>query len=305
MTRVRAFRGLRYDPERVSLDRVLVPPYDVVAPDEREGFYARDPHNAIRLELTRDVADEADADYADVAATLAAWRREGVLVREAAPALYGLRQRFRAPDGSEKVREGFFAELRLEDYASRVVLPHERTMRGPKADRLKMLRATRANLSVIFLLYEDREHAVADALAGSFASGFLARGVDPAGVENTLVRVDAAAAVERVCGFLSERPVVIADGHHRYETALAYRDENPGDPAAGWTLAYFANAFAPGTLLLPIHRVIVKGTAPQPAAWAERLPGWSQPPWTARFCRLRPVPPPEPVCRSPGTKRQL
>ena len=115
MTRIRPFRGLRYDPERVRLDDVLVPPYDVVAPDEREAFYARDPHNAIRLELTRDVADEADTDYAEVAETLSAWQREGVLVREAAPALYGLRQRFTAPDGSEKLREGFFAELQLED----------------------------------------------------------------------------------------------------------------------------------------------------------------------------------------------
>jgi uncharacterized protein (DUF1015 family) len=287
VTRIRPFRGLRYDPERVRLDKVLVPPYDVVAPDEREVFYARDPHNAIRLELTRDVADEADTDYAEVAETLSAWQREGVLVREAAPALYGLRQRFSAPDGSQKLREGFFAELQLEDYAKRVVLPHERTMRGPKADRLKLLRATRANLSVIFLLYEDREGAVADALAGSFAGGALASGVDPAGVENTLSRVDAADAVRRVCGFLSERSVVIADGHHRYETALGYRDENPGDPAARWTLAYFANAFAPGTLLLPIHRVIVKGTAPQPAAWAERLPGWR--------CREVPLPEPDAV----------
>jgi len=113
------------------------------------------------------------------------------------------------------------------------------------------------------------------ALAGAMGGTPLAAGTDPAGVENTLVRVADATAVERVQAFLSERPVVIADGHHRYETALRYRSENPDDPSAAYTLAYFANAFAPGTLLLPIHRVILKGPPPAAGAWPELLPGWS------------------------------
>jgi uncharacterized protein (DUF1015 family) len=280
MTAIRPFRALRYDATRVDLTRVLVPPYDVIAPDERESYYARDPHNAIRLELTRDASEEAGTDYADVAAALDAWRREGVLVRDGAPGLYGLRQRFRAPDGRELEREGFFAELRLEDYGRRIVRPHERTLAGPKADRLKLLRATRANLSVVFLLYEDREQAVAAALAPAFAGEPLARATDPAGVDTTLVRVADAAAIARVQALLAGWPVVIADGHHRYETALAYRDERRGagggapDAAYEWTLAYFANAYAPGTLLLPIHRVVLKGAPPPVAVWRERLAGW-------------------------------
>jgi len=300
VTAIRPFRALRYDPGRVDLGRVLVPPYDVISPEERERFRTGDPHSAVRLELA---GEESESGYRKVAETLAAWRRSGVLVRDRRPALYGLRQRFAIPGagpgagvgagGQEAVREGFFAELHLEDYDQRVVLPHERTLAGPKRDRLRMLRATRANLSVIFLLYEDREGQVAEALSQAFAGPALARATDPAGVEETLVAVDDAAAIARVQALLAERPVVIADGHHRYETALAYRDERRderrdqhrderrdeepgegGDPAAEWTLAYFANAHAPGTLILPIHRVIAKGSAPAARAWRETLPGW-------------------------------
>jgi len=285
MTAIRPFRALRYDPARVDLSRVLVPPYDVIAPEERERYWARDPHSAIRLELTRDVRDEADTDYRPLAEALAAWRREGVLVRDPRPALYGLAQAFDAPDGRRLVRRGFFAELHLEDYERRIVLPHERTLAGPKADRLKVLRAARANLSVIFLLFEDRAGAVREALAAALAGEALARGVDPAGVENTLVRVGGGAAIARVQETLAGRPVVIADGHHRYETALAYRDECRSDPAAAYTLAYFADAFDPGTLLLPIHRVILKGPAPAPSAWRRLAPRWA--------CAEVPLPGPE------------
>ena len=282
MSRIRPFRALRYDPGRVDLSRVIAPPYDVVAPGERAAFFDRDPHNAIRLELTRDVADEAGTDYAEVRSTLAAWRRDGVLVREERPALYGLRQHFTAPDGSKHVRDGFFALLRLEDYAERVVRPHERTLAGPKADRLKLLRATRANLSSVFMLYEDREREIDGALARAFDAVDAAEARDASGAVHALARIDEAGAIEAARSFLRDRPLVIADGHHRYETALAYRDEQRAagaevdDAPHAWILVYLANAFAPGSLLLPVHRLIRKGPAPTETAWAERLPGWSQ-----------------------------
>jgi uncharacterized protein (DUF1015 family) len=282
MTDVRPFRALRYDPERVDLSRVIVPPYDVITPEERVAYWERDPHCAIRLILTRDAAAEGDADYADVARLLAEWREAGVLVQDDAPALYGLRQRFTAPDGSSLVREAFFAALHLEDYERRIVRPHERTMTGPKADRLKLLRATRTNLSSIFLLYEDPDDKLAATLAPAFDAGPTWRAIDAAGTEHALTRIDDRGVVESVQRFLAERPVVIADGHHRYETALANRDvcreERPdaGPQAASeFTLACFANAYAPGSLLLPIHRVIPGATLPDDAAWADRLPGWS------------------------------
>jgi uncharacterized protein (DUF1015 family) len=281
VTRIRPFCALRYDAARVRLTDVIVPPYDVIAPGDREGFWQRDPHNAIRLELTRRVEDEAGTDYADVRQTLDAWRREGVLVRDEKPALYALRQSFRGPDGQTHVRDGFFGLLGLEDYARRIVRPHERTLEGPKADRLKMLRATRANLSSVFLLYEDREQALSGRLSAALGGEPLASVRDESGATHRLARLDAPDALEAIRGFLASRPVVIADGHHRYETALAYRDEQgagargaDGEAPSDWILAYFANAFAAGTLLLPIHRLVLRGRAPSEREWAERLPGW-------------------------------
>ncbi|MEB2345925.1 MAG: DUF1015 domain-containing protein [Deltaproteobacteria bacterium] len=276
MTDVRPFRALRYDPARVALDRVVAPPYDVVNAEERAFYWERDPHGAIRLELTRDPGAESATDYREVAGAIAAWRREGVLRLDAKPALYALRQRFTGPQGEPREREGFFAALRLEPYERRIVRPHERTLAGPKADRLKLLRATRANLSPIFLLYEDPERVLSGLLTAQLDTGAAAVAHDPAGVEHRLVAIEDAAAIARVQAFLAGRAVVIADGHHRYETALAYQAEQGGSGPADFVLAYFADAYAPGSLLLPIHRVVREAPAPDGAAWRARLPGWEE-----------------------------
>jgi uncharacterized protein (DUF1015 family) len=275
MTTLRPFRALRYDTARVDLGRVLAPPYDVVAAEERAALYDRDPRNAVRLELTRDVAEEAATDYSEIRETLAEWCRSGVLVRDPVPSLYPARHHFTAPGGAATTREGFFALLHLEDYERRIVRPHERTLAGPKADRLKVLRAARANLSPVFLLYEDREGALPPLLAPSFAAP-VAQARDESGAEHVLARESDVERIGAVQRFLAERPVVIADGHHRYETALAYRDEVGGEGPHEWLLAFFANAYAPGTLLLPIHRLVLKSQVPTDAAWRERLPGWSE-----------------------------
>ena len=171
MTVVRPFRAVHYALDRIDLSQVMVPPYDVVAADERGSFFDRDPHNAIRFELTRDVRDEAGTDYAEIAETLAAWLQKGVLVQDEKPAYYVMKQRFTAPDGSSLERIGFFGELELAEYEERVVLPHERTLAGPKADRLRLLRASEANLSSVFMLYQDRENEMAAILASAFAAG--------------------------------------------------------------------------------------------------------------------------------------
>ena len=266
MTKARPFRAVRYDTRRVDLSKVIVPPYDVIAPDERERYFERDPHNAIRFELTRKVEEEAGADYAEIAGLLEAWRSSGVLIRDERPGYYVMKQRFEAPGGEVLERIGFYAELGLAEYDERVVRPHERTLAGPKADRLKLLRAARANLSTVFLLYQDREGKRAELLAAAFDEGrggeVLGAARDDGGVEYTLARIvdpEACAALEH---FMDERPTVIADGHHRYETALNYRREmraaqgEVADAPYESTLAYFANAYAPGSLLLPIHRVV-------------------------------------------------
>lgn len=280
MARIQPFRALRYDAKRVDLSQVIAPPYDVVARDERGRLYDRDPHNAVRLELTRNVEDEADTDYSEVRTILDAWQKSSVLLRDPAPAIYALRQSFEAPDGSRVEREGFFASLQLEDYATRVVRPHERTLAGPKADRLRMLRATGANLSPIFMLYDDRERKLEGLLHAALEDSCVEAEVGE--VTNRLAVMDDPARTQEIRDFLADRALVIADGHHRYETALAYRDERRAEEGDGHesapyesTLVYFANAFSPGTLLLPIHRVIQKGSAPTAEAWARGLPGWS------------------------------
>jgi uncharacterized protein (DUF1015 family) len=283
MSELCPFRALRYDPKRVDLARVLVPPYDVVAAGDRAGFFDRDPHNAIRLELTRDERQQSTTDYAEIPRTVAAWSDSGVLIRDPRPGFYPLRQRYTAPDGSRRERLGFFGLLRLEDYAERVVRPHERTLEGPKADRLKVLRAARANLSSVFLLYEDREDELADVLSRAFDGSILGGATDEGGITHELARLDDADGIAALRSFLAPRPLVIADGHHRYETALTYRDEQraahpAAGPSAAWEyiLVYCANAFSPGSLLLPIHRLILAGAMPSDAVWLERLAGWTQ-----------------------------
>jgi uncharacterized protein (DUF1015 family) len=296
VTDVRPFRALRYDPARVDLARVIAPPYDVIAAAERHVLYERDPHNAVRLELVRDVGEESTTDYAEIRERLAAWRREGVLLRDPAPGFYALRQRFKGPDGAPRERIAFFGLVRCEDYARRIVRPHERTLAGPKQDRLKILRATQANLSSVFLLFEDRDDRLPGLVGEALDARPLAHVRDEAGASHTLARIDAAERVAELRRYLAERPLVIADGHHRYETSLAYRDERrAAEPGAGadapfeFVLACFANAFAPGSLLLPIHRLVRRGPPPDAAAWAARLPGWSR--------RDVPLPGPEAVPR--------
>ncbi|MGB0620987.1 MAG: DUF1015 family protein [Myxococcota bacterium] len=280
MTVARPLRALRYDTERVDLSRVIVPPYDVIADDERGAFFDRDPYNAIRFELTRDAGEEAAADYGWIRETLDAWRAEGVLVQDETPAYYVMGQRYEAPDGQRLERIGFFAELGLAEYAERVVRPHERTLAGPRADRLKLLRAAEANLSTVFLLYEDREDALGPLLAEALESGDVAKAAF-GDVEYRLARLGDPAAVERIRAFMAARPSVIADGHHRYETALEYRrqqvEAHGDDPDAPWqsTIAYFANAWAKGSLLLPIHRVVRDVPAPTEAEWREKLSDWT------------------------------
>jgi uncharacterized protein (DUF1015 family) len=283
VTEVLPFRALRYDPARVDLAKVIAPPYDVIAPAERRALYDRDPHNAVRLELVRDVREEATTDYAQVPRALAAWRREGILVLDPRPAFYALRQRFKGPDGAPRERLACFGLVRVEDYATRSVRPHERTLAAPKFDRLKLLRAARANLSSVFLLFEDREDALPALLDDALEAQPLALVRDEAGAEHGLARIEEPERVAALRRHLAARPLVIADGHHRYETSLAYRDERrAAEPGAGpdapfeFVLACFANAYAPGSLLLPIHRLIRRGPPPDEAAWAARLAGWSR-----------------------------
>lgn len=262
-TSVAAFRGLRYHPDTVDLAKAVAPPYDVIDPAEHVRLFARDPHNIVRLLLGRPGTSDAgspppDSRYAEAAREFRAWREAQVLVQETEPAVYGYRQTFTDPSGLSRRRDGFLALRRLVPQG-RAVRPHEQTLAGPRADRLKLLAACEANLSPIFCLY------AADDLGLAAAAALWDREVgqvdltDDEGVRHQLWKITGsmAAAIAQALGRL---PLLIADGHHRYATALAYqermRSEGKGEGPWDWVLTYFTNTSSPGFLVWPIHRML-------------------------------------------------
>jgi len=233
------FRGERYA-ETDRLSRLIAPPYDVIDPAARARFAALDEHNIVHLMLPE--APSAADRYAWAGEALAAWRRSGVLVRDAEPAVYVMAQ---------GARLGVFVALAAEGYEPRRVRPHEKTHAGPKADRLALLRATRTNLESIFLLAPDPDGALEQALAKTAGRPPDAT-AELDGVDIRLWRITGEEAF-RLTAHGARRPLYIADGHHRYETACAYANENP---AADRMLAFVASARDPGLVVLPTHRLI-------------------------------------------------
>jgi uncharacterized protein (DUF1015 family) len=263
MAVIAPFGGLRYDALRVGdLGRVLAPPYDVIAEAEHAELEERHPQNVVRLELPR---GESDARYAEAARLLDIWKGEGILRPDPRPSFYVYEQQFRlpgAPVGARTYsRRGFFAAVRLEPFERRVILPHERTLAGPKQDRLKLMRATRTQTSPIFGLFRDVDGG-ARAILDSAAS--VPPEVDtrtPEGAHR-LWRLTDPAAVAGLTRLLDDRQILIADGHHRYETMLALGPElraldyAAGGAAADFAMMFLARAEDPGLLVLPTHRMV-------------------------------------------------
>ena len=268
MAEVRPFAGLRYDPRRVSdLGRVLCPPYDVVDAEDERRYRELDPYNAIRLELsTASVASEDPDRYVRAAATLREWREQGVLSEDPRPSFH-LHEASFEHAGEVVVRRELIAAVRLEPWERGVVLPHERTHDRPKADRLRLLTATRANLSPVLAFFQrdgDTEDAVSAVWAWATARPPLAEGTDLGGVGHRLWVLDEPGPVEAVRRFFADRPLFIADGHHRYETALRYRDEVreasggklPAGHPANFVMMHLIAQDDPGLVILPIHRLL-------------------------------------------------
>jgi uncharacterized protein (DUF1015 family) len=262
---IRPFAGIRYrvPPERLA--RVLAPPYDVITHEQRDALYERDPANIVRVVLSREPEASAYAAAANCYSQLLA---EGTLQAEPAPALYVLEQRF-VQDGAHRSRLGLLARFRAEDPERGVILPHEHTRKEPKEDRYRLLSATRANFSPIFLMVDDAAGRFAARLSAALAMPPLAAYADEQGVEHRLFEVGEAAAVEGFARDLSGVPAYIADGHHRHATALRYRDEH--GPEGAWTFGYFTRLGSPGLLVLPYHRIL--GTGPTAAQAREALSG--------------------------------
>ncbi len=263
MAEIRPFEGVVYRSREKDLEAVLAPPYDVITPAQRDALYDRDPHNIVRVILNR---TGGEAGYREAGETFARWRRDGVLEADPQPALYLLEQRF-AYNGRTLRRLGVLARFRAEDPERRIILPHEHTRAAAKEDRWRVLNATKANFSPIFLMFADagRFAALAAQAVGELAA---LQYTDEAQVGHRLWRVTDPAAIAAYQALLGGEKAYIADGHHRHATALRYRDAR--GPEGAWTLGYFTPMDAPGLLVLPYHRILSAGPSVEDASRALR-----------------------------------
>ncbi len=266
MAKIAPFRALRYNLEKIEEPAaVMAPPYDVISPELQEDLYGRSPYNIVRLILGKiEESDTADNNrYSRAAACFAQWQQEQVLLRDEEPGIYLYDEEYQAEGIGRVVRRGFMALTRLEDFASGVVKPHEKTLSGPKTDRLNLTRACGANFSPIFAIYSDPCCVVESLTRNARKHRPDLTVADDDGVRHRLWRVTDAAVIDKARELLDNKPLFIADGHHRYETALNYRNlmreqagTFTGKELFNFVLMYFANMEDQGMLIFPTHRLV-------------------------------------------------
>lgn len=264
MAHIEPFRALRYDPSRVSIPQVVTQPYDKITPEMQEGYYAVSPYNLVRVILGKQHAGDHAGEnrYSRASNFFQSWRNDGIFLRDVEPSLYLYGQRFKVPGGkSELERRGVIALGRIEDYSAGVVFRHEQTLAKPKADRLDLLRATRAHFGQLFMLYSDPAGEIDAALQPGRAPDLDTQ--DEYGVSHQVWKIADPGLVSMVREKMRDKKLVIADGHHRYETALNYRNEQRAAKAAAGSVAphelvmmTLVNMDSPGLVILPTHRVV-------------------------------------------------
>jgi len=256
---IQPFRPFRYTPQAGDPANLLTQPYDKISPEMRERYLAASPYNLVRIILGERSDSDSDSNnvYTRAAQYLNDWIRDGILGQDAAPGLYAYSQEFQVPDSGERLtRKGFIGIGKIEDYSAGVVFRHEQTLTGPKKDRLELLRKTRAHFGQIFMLYPDPDRAV-DLMLDAASTGTPLFSVqDDDGALHSAWPITGAIEIARIQELMASKKLLIADGHHRYETALAYRNENPGDPAAEYVMMTFVNMYSPGLKILATHRVL-------------------------------------------------
>jgi uncharacterized protein (DUF1015 family) len=256
MADVQPLRTVRYEPSAAGpLENVIAPPYDVIDAELRAELAARSPNNVVEIDLPEPPPGGGDR-YEHAAATMRDWLERGVLVREDEPALWALRQEYGGPDGGERTRTGFLARVRVEEYGPGRIRPHERTHPGPKEDRLRLTRATRANLSPIFSLFSDPGGSAAEALEPALEGEPFAGAADHEGTRHTLWRVADPDRISALQAALAGAELLIADGHHRYETARVYAEEVGGEGDHRYVLMLLCSLSDPGLLVFPTHRLL-------------------------------------------------
>jgi uncharacterized protein (DUF1015 family) len=305
MANIYPFRAWRYNPATVRLDEVVTQPYDKITPAMQQAYYQSSPYNLVRIVLGLPElfdAERAESVYSRAAREFKTWREQGVLIQEKSPCVFAYAQRFKVPGagpdaGEVRERRGFIALGKLHDYTDRVVFRHEQTLAKPKSDRLNLLKATRAHFGQIFMLYSDPAGSVEEILYdGNGVPDVEVK--DEYGVQHRLWQINDAATIRLLTTAMKDKKLIIADGHHRYETALAYSKEHaagapakaetsvsqlpqPANPEAA-VMMTFVNMDADGLVILPTHRVVhgLAGFEPtgfiasaEPYFSAEPLPG--------------------------------
>jgi uncharacterized protein (DUF1015 family) len=280
MAHIAPFRAFRYDPSRVDPSKAVTQPYDKITPEMQDRYYAATPYNVVRIILGKRTPDQPTNNvYTRAAGFFRDWRRDGIFLQDARPSLYTYSQSFTLPGGRGPLeRRGFIGLGRIEDYSAGIVFPHEQTLAKPKADRLDLLRATEAHFGQIFMLYDD------SAEIESWLSPQATPDIevsDEYGVLHRVWKVSDSEVIARVSERMADKKLIIADGHHRYETALSYRNErrmaaemalssaasrppatvlledfeHRGQPHE-WVMITFVNMNSPGLVILPTHRVV-------------------------------------------------
>lgn len=260
MATISGFRGYRYNPEIIdNFDSVLAPPYDVISPEQRDELYEKSVNNVVRIILTK---GEGDEKYKEAADTFNGWINENVLIRDEIPSVYVYHQIFK--DGSSSfTRKGFIAAVKVEDFENKQIYPHERTFSHHKEDRLKLITASRANLSPVFSVYSDPVLEIETALEKALSEKPLFSSTDPDGVENYLWKISDPELISKISQKFKDKKLLIADGHHRYETAINYRnlrrEQNPdgnGSEPYESVMMFLSSAEQPGLIVKPTHRLI-------------------------------------------------
>jgi uncharacterized protein (DUF1015 family) len=271
MAYIAPFRALRYDPARVDLTQVVTQPYDKITPEMQNRYYDANPHNLVRIILGQpQPTDHLEENiYTRAASSFKDWRRKGIFLQDPQQSLYQYVQRFQSPGGgAELERRGFIGLGKIEDYSVGIVHRHEQTLAKPKADRLELLRATRSHFGQLFMLYSDPASEIDGALSANVETdtenSIELR--DEYGVLHQVRRIFDPSLIELVCAKMRDKKLIIADGHHRYETALNYRNECRAKhgPASGasetapyeFVMMTFINMDSPGLVILPTHRVV-------------------------------------------------
>ena len=253
------FKGIRYNGEKISnFEDVITLPYDKIDPEQQDDYYQRSKYNFVRVILGKDETEGKNEKYKKAKQYVLDWMKQGILIQDNTPCLYPYVQEYEI-EGKKKTRFNFITALKVSDYEEGIVIPHERTLSGPKKDRMNLLKETEMNTELIFLLYQDKEDRVKKLMSESIQNGVIAEMVDDNNTVHKVYKLEDQDIIQQTKDILSDKKVFIADGHHRYETSLAYSKDHADNENAKYILCALVNMDdLEGLTILPTHRVVKK-----------------------------------------------